>query len=224
MSRAHASISPPFLSVQPLRAGQSFHGASDTGPSEQPVDRQLSCIAGFYGHEHQAQTTAAQIRREHGLGSSQLLLLSPQDAPRKRFSRLARLWSGHRLAGRQSAFEGHLSVPLLGLAVMMLLAWAALLWSDGQSVFSQTPTQAGLGSLGGLLALAGAAAWLRQRNRKRSRPHVRRFELRVQQQLALGHWALVVCKLPWAQQAGVLAQLRAGSLRWCAVAEPSARL
>jgi len=200
-------------------ASRPTPGAPDTGPSEHPVDRLLSCIAGFYGDEEQARSKAEQIRQEHGLGSAQLVLLSPRDAARKQFSRLAGLWAGHWPAGRQSLVDGHLSTALLAVAVLALAGWGTVLWSDDPGIFSQAPT---LAWLGGPLGLGLVAAWLLQR--KSTRPHVRRFESRVQQQLAQGHWALVVCKLPWAQQAGVLALLRTGSLRWCAVAEPSARL
>jgi hypothetical protein len=166
-----------------------------------------------------ARNTAAQIRREYGLAPTQMVLLSPGDATRKQFSRLAGLWSGYWPAGRQSVGYGRWGMALLGVAVLLLAGWAAAQWSDDQSLFSQSPLLAGLG---GLLALGLVAAWLLQR--RYTRPHVRRFESRVQQQLAQGHWAVVVCKLPWAQQAGVLQRLRANSFRWCAVAEPSARI
>ena len=188
-------------------------------PTEQPVDRLLSCIAGFYLDEHQVRHTAEQIEHEHGLALSQMVLLSPRDAPRKQFSRLASLWAGHWPAGRQSVVDRYLSTVLLGLALLILAVWITAPWWDDPSFFGAVPTPAWLG---GPLGLALVAAW--RLHRQYNRPHVRRFESRVQQQLALGHWALVVCKLPWAQQASVLALLRAGSLRWCAVAEPSTRI
>ena len=219
MPRVHTSVNSPYRPLGPPLAGQSSRSAPDAGPSEQAVVRLLSCIAGFYGDEWQARSTAERMRRKYGLASTQLVLLSPRDATRKQFSRLAALWSGHWPAGRQSVVHRYLSTVMLGVAVLMLAGWAAVLWSDDASRFSQAPT---LAWLGGPLGLGLVAVWLLQR--QHTRPHVRRFESRVQQQLALGHWALVVCKLPWAQQAGVLALLRADSLRWCAVAEPSAKI
>ena len=219
MSRVHVSVNPPTFASRPVLASGAVRVAPDAGPSEQPVDRLLSCIAGFYGNEEQARNKAAQIQRAHGLAGAQLVLLSPRDAPRQQFSRLAKQWAGHWPAGRQSPVGGHLSTGLLALAILLLLGWGTVMWSDDPGFFSQSPA---LAWLGGSMGLGLVAVWLFQR--KRTRPHVRRFESRVQQQLAQGHWALVVCKLSWAQQAGVLALLRAGSLRWCAVAEPSARL
>ena len=179
----------------------------------------LSCIAGFYLDERQARHTAEQIGCEHGLALSQMVLLSPRDAPPKQFSRLASLWAGHWPAGRQSVVDRYLSTVLLGLALLILAVWMTVLWWDDPSFFGEVPTVAWLG---GPLGLALVVA--RRLHRQYNRPHVRRYESRVQQQLALGHWALVVRKLPWAQQASVLALLRAGSVRWCAVAEPSTRI
>ena len=219
MARVQPLFNSPPRPLPPLRVRQSSGGVQDTVPSEQSVDRLLSCIAGFYLDERQARSAAEQIAREHGLALTQMVLLSPRDAPRKQFSRLASLWAGHWPAGRQSVVDRYLSTALLGLAMLILMVWMAVLWLDDASFFGDVPTMAWLG---GPLGLALVAAWLL--HRQYSRPHVRRFESRVQQQLALGHWALVVCKLPWAQQASVLALLRAGSLRWCAVAEPSSRI
>ena len=175
-------------------------------------------MAGFYGDEWLARNTAEIIRREHGLASTQLLLLSPRDAPRQRFAQLAELWAGHWPAGRQSILDGPLKLALPGV-VVLLAGWATVLWSDDPSLVSPAGT---LAWLGGTLVLGVVAAWAL--HRQFIRPHVRRFESRVQQQLAQGNWALVVCKLPWAHQAGVLECLRANSLRWCAVAEPTAKL
>ena len=219
MARVQPLFNSPPRSRQPLHAGRSSVGAQDTVPTAQPVDRLLSCIAGFYQDERQARHAAEQIGHEHGLALSQMVLLSPRDAPRKHFSRLASLWAGHWPAGHQSVVDRYLSTVLLGLALLILAGWMTVLWWDNASIFGEVPTVAWLG---GPLGLALVAAWLL--HRQHNRPHVRRFESRVQQQLALGHWALVVCKLPWTQQASVLALMRAGSLRWCAVAEPSARI
>lgn len=219
MARVQPLLNRPPRPLPPLKVCRSSGGAQDTVPTEQPVDRLLSCIAGFYLDERQARHTAEQIGREHGLALSQMVLLSPRDAPRKQFSRLASLWAGHWPAGRQSVVDRYLSTVLLGLALLILAVWMTELWLDDASFFGEVPT---LAWLGGPIGLALVAAWLLYR--QYNRPHVRRFESRVQQQIALGHWALVVCKLPWAQQASVLALLRAGSLRWCAVAEPSTRI
>ena len=132
---------------------------------------------------------------------------------------MAALWAGYWPAGRQSVPNGRLSLALLGGLVILLAGWAAVLWSQDPSLFSRALS---LVWLGGLLGLGLVVAWFSRR--QFIRPHVRRFESRVQQQLANGHWALVVCKLPWAHQAGVLELLRVNSLRWCAVAEPTAKL
>ena len=218
MPHAHTLDNSPSQSLLPQSAGRSSHRPPDVGASERAVDRLLSYIAGFYGDEWLARHTAEQIRHEQGLTATQLVLLSPQDAPRKQFERLAMLWAGHWPAGRQSVVDRHLSAALLGAAALLLAAWATVLWSDDPNMFIHAPT---LGWLSGCLGLGLVTAWLSQR--QHIRPHVRRFKSRVQQQLAQGHWAVVVCKLPWAQQADVLAQLRAGSLRWCAVAEPTAK-
>ena len=219
MARVQPLFNSPPRPLSPVRVRNSSRSYQDTGPSEQPVNRLLSCIAGFYLDERTARDTAAQIGREHGVSLNQMVLLSPRDAPRKRFSRLASLWAGHWPTGRQSLVDRHLSTVLLGLALVILAVWVAVLGLDDPGFFGEVPT---LAWLAGPFGLGLMAAWLL--HRQYTRPHVRRFESRVQQQLALGHWAVVVCKLPWAQQASVLALLRAGSLRWCAVAEPSNRI
>ena len=231
MSRGQNSGKSSPRPLRPLPAVRAIQSAPDAGPSEQAADRLLSCIAGFYGDERQARSTAEQIQREHGLVLTQMVLLSPRDAPRKQFSRLVALWSGHWPASRQSIVKGRLSMVSLGVLVLLLAVWATVLWSDYPGLFNTTLTLPWLdGPLGprlgprlGLgLGLGKMAVWLLRR--RQTRPRARRFETRVQQQLARGHWALVVCKLPWAQQAGVLALLRAGSLHSCAVADPSTRL
>ncbi len=219
MARVQPLFNSPPRPLSPVPVRSSSRSYQDTGPSEQPVNRLLSCIAGFYLDEREARDTAAQIGREHGVSLNQMVLLSPRDAPRKRFSRLASLWAGHWPTGRQSLVDRHLSTVLLGLAMVILAVWVAVLGLDDPGFFGEVPT---LAWLAGPFGLGLMAAWLL--HRQYTRPHVRRFESRVQQQLALGHWAVVVCKLPWAQQASVLALLRAGSLRWCAVAEPSNRI
>lgn len=174
MSRVHASVNPPILSVRSGSASRSARDAAETRPFEQPVDRLLSCIAGFYGDEEQARSKAAQMRHQHGLTSTQLVLLSPRDAPRKQFARLAGLWAGNWPAGRQPLVDGHLSTALLAVAMLLLVGWGTVLWSDDPGVFSRSPT---LAWLGGSLGLGLVAVWLLQR--KRTRPHVRRFESRV---------------------------------------------
>ena len=227
MPRAQALASSPSRPVSappddalPRDAPDTVpYDAPDTVPYERTVDRLLSGIAGFYLCEHQARSKAEQIRLEYGLKDTQLVLLSPRDAPRTQFSRLAGLWYDHWPADRQSIIDRRLSLALLAVAALLLATWTILLGSDEEALVSQASM---LAWLVGPLGLGLLATWLLRR--QYIRPHVRRFESRVRQQLGLGHWALVVCKLNWAQQSGVLALLRAGSLRWCAVAEPTARL
>ena len=219
MPATHAMGHRPIPPLRPLLAVTGARGEPDTVPSKQAVDRLLSCMAGFYSDEGLARNTAEKIQRVHGLASNQLVLLRPQDSPSQQFARMAALWAGYWPAGRQSVPNGRLSLALLGGLVILLAGWAAVLWSQDPSLFSRALS---LVWLGGLLGLGLVVAWFSQR--QFIRPHVRRFESRVQQQLAKGHWALVVCKLPWAHQAGVLELLRVNSLRWCAVAEPTAKL
>ena len=121
MARVQPLFNSPPRPLPPLRVSQSSGGVQDTVPSEQSVDRVLSCIAGFYLDERQARNSAEQIGREHGLALTQMVLLSPRDAPRKQFSRLASLWAGHWPAGRQSVVDRYLSTALLGLAMLILM-------------------------------------------------------------------------------------------------------
>lgn len=208
-------------SADPMRlppAGRS----SQTGPASnlpgQTVDRPLSCIAGFYGDEWMARRTAKVMRLEYGLTTAQVVLLSPRDAPSEKFARMAQLWAGQWPVRRQSVLDRRTGLALLGVVLLLLAGWPAVLWAKDQSLFNPALNLAWLGGLSGLGVVA-----VRTVQRPTLRPHARRFESRVQQQIADGHWALVVCKLPRAHQAGVLALLRTNSLRWCAVAEPSAK-
>lgn len=218
MSLAFASVHASAEPMRPPPTGRS----SQTGPAAnlpgQTVDRLLSCIASFYGDEWMARRTAKMLQREYGLTTAQVVLLSPRDAPSEKFARMADLWAGQWPARRQSVLDRRTGLALLGV-VLLLAGWAAMLWAKDQSPISHPLN---LASLGGLLGLGLVAFWTLQR--PNTQPHARRFESRVQQQIADGHWALVVCKLPRAHQAGVLELLRANSLRWCAVAEPSAKL
>lgn len=211
----HASAGP----LRPPPAGRSPQAGPVSNLPGQTADRPLSCIAGFYGDEWMARRTAKMMRHEYGLSTAQLVLLSPRDAPSEKFARMAELWAGQWPVRRQSVLNRRTGLALLSAVLLLLVGWAAVLWAKDQSFFSHALN---LAWLGGLLGLGVVAFWtLHQPN---SRPHARRFESRVQQQIADGHWALVVCKLPRAHQAGVLALLRTNSLRWCAVAESSAKL
>lgn len=215
LATAHGSAAP----LRPPLAGQTFQNRPDAVPSEQAVDRLLSCMAGFYADERTARKCAAELRQAHGLASTQLVLLSPRDAAGRQFARMAKLWASDWPARRPA--DGQVSMAFLGVVILLLLlaGWTTLIWSNNESLFNLVPM---LAWLGGLLGLGVVVAWLLLW--PSPRPHVRRFESRVQQQLAQGRWAVVLCKLPWAHQAGALAMLRANSVRWCAVAEPSARL
>ena len=211
-------------SAKPMRLPPAGRSAQ-TGPASnlpgQTVDRPLSCIAGFYGDEWMARRTAKMMRREYGLTTAQMVLLSPRDAPSEKFALMAELWAGQWPVKRQSVLDRHTGLALLGVVLLLLLllaGWPAVLWTKDQSLFSPALN---LAWLGGLLGLGVVAFWTVQRPNNRA--HARRFESRVQQQIADGHWALVVCKLPRAHQAGVLELLRTNSLRWCAVAESAAK-
>ena len=210
----HASAKPMRLPP----AGRSAQTGPASNLSGQTVERPLSCIAGFYGDEWMARRTAKMMRLEYGLTTAQMVLLSPRDAPSEKFARMAELWAGEWPVRRQSVLDRRTGLALPGVLLLLLAGWAAVLWAKDQSLFSPALN---LAWLGGLLGLGVVAFWTVRR--PNTRPHARRFESRVQQQIADGHWALVVCKLHRAHQAGVLELLRSNSLRWCAVAESSAK-
>lgn len=191
--------------------------AAQTNRTSQPIHRPLSCMAGFFENEASARAAMHQLRLLHGLQSSQFVLLSPRDAAPETFARLARRWSGRWHHGGASG--GDFRWRLAGLVGSLLLLLAGLVWVMDDSLPPGLLMMAGLGAvlLVSLVAALAALHWPEP-------PHVRRFETSVQKQLVEGCWGLVAHNLPWGRQAGVVALLRGNSLRWCAVAQPGAKL
>jgi len=209
MTLAHSTFS------RPNSPSSAF--ANDSSRVKQPVHRPLSCMAGFFGGEAAARAAVHQLRLHHGLQSSQFVLLSPRDAAPASFARLARRWSGRWHDGE--APGGDFRWRLAGLAGSLVLLLGGLVALLDDNLPSGALMMAGLGAILGVLLVATLAAlnWPEPMR-------IRRFETSVQQQLADGYWCLVAHNLPWGRQAGVVALLRGDSLRWCAVAQPGAKL
>lgn len=197
----------------PAAASRSQPADVRSGHGQRP----LSCIAGFYGEQAHSRAAARQLQVELGLQAAQVVMLSPRDAGPTQFARKSRRWSGGWRARAQS---GSVSPgAAIALAVLLLLSIAAGGWvlaaeaSDGLLLMGVA-----LAVVCGALAAGLAAAFWPQPPRRR------RFETSVQQQLAEGCWAVVVHGVAGHRQAAVVDLLRGGSLRWCAVAAPAARL
>ncbi|MDO9285906.1 MAG: hypothetical protein Q7U26_13470 [Aquabacterium sp.] len=182
-----------------------------------PINRVLACMAGFFRLEAEAQAAAQQLSRAHGLSRAQCMLLGPADATPRRFERRARQWaSPWQASGRPPWSERwrHAGALLLLGALLAALWW----WPDwhlSDDLYWPSLVATPLAGAG-LVALV-AMFWRRA-------PRPRRFDQRVREQLASGAWAVVVHDVPAQRQAGVVALLRASSLKWCGEAAPAQRL
>ncbi len=188
-------------------------------PGSDPAtpDRLLDCMAGFYRSGLAARLAEQKLRQTHGLSASQLVLLGPNDASRQRFSRHAQGWApdgAHDPAMQLSDgwLAGAAGAVLAGLA---MLVWLTISYPQPED-WPALPIPLAL--LFGAVAGAGLVAVLAWP------PTPQRFDNNVRQQLQLGCWALVACRVPWACQAGVVAVMRQGSDKWCAVAPRMHRL
>lgn len=194
----------------------SAHGVFPGSDPATP-DRLLECMAGFYRSGLAARQAAEKLRQDHGLSSSQLVLLGPADASRLRFARHALGWAPddarepvmQRGDGWLASVVGAL---LAGLAMVVWLTNDYPQPEDWPALWIPLAVLCGAALGAGLVA---ALAWPRT-------PH--RFDINVRQQLQLGCWALVACRVPWACQADVVAEMRQGSDKWCAVAPRMHRL
>jgi len=198
----------------PLMAGTS----GETMSRHPSTGRAIKSLAGFCPGEAEVQALALRLARAHGLQPSQLVRLGPDDAAPARFAGQARRWSGDR-PSPLPLWAGHRPAAMaLGalLAAGPAAAWAWGAVGHGDAIRLLVPTAALLAGL-----LAGAALGRRGAVRPQ---RLGRFEHSIQRQLAAGHWALVVHGLPPGRQAGVVAMVRAGSLRWCAVEANARRL
>lgn len=191
---------------------------TETTPAEAaPINRVLACMAGFFRLEAEALAAAQQLTRTHGLSRAQWVLLRPVDATTHRFARNARQWAIPWQA------NGHLPGPdrwrLAGAVLLLGAVLAASWWLPDW----QLPDDLH-GPVLAVTLLAGAALVALVMAFWRPVPRPRRFDQRVREQLASGAWALVVHDVPAERQAGVVALLRASSLKWCGEAAPAQRL
>jgi hypothetical protein len=159
--------------------------------------------------------TAEQLQRVQGLMPSQLTLVGPVDASRTRFGRVARQWTPRPAAG-DAVGKLWIAAALGGLLAGASLATWLTLGVDLEA--QELVLLAMLAVLAGAAAGAGVARLLR----RNSQPE--RFDRIVRRQLGAGRWALVVSAVPWSQQASVLSLVRAGCLKWCAMALAPYRL
>lgn len=197
--------------VAPVAHG-TFPGSEETTP-----DRLLECMASFYRSGLAARLAEQNLRQSHGLLASQLVLLGPADASRLRFARHALGWAPDEA---RDPMMQHGDGWLAGVAGALLAGLAMLVWltvnypqpEDWPNLFIPLALMLGAALGAGLVAVL---AWPR-------RPQ--RFDVNVRQQLQLGCWALVACRVPWSRQAEVVAQMRHGSDKWCAVAPRMHRL
>jgi hypothetical protein len=177
----------------------------------------LACIAGFYGELAHVREAARQLQADLGLQPSQMVMLSPRDAGSTQFALKSRRWSG---GWRARAQAGSVSPgAVVALAGLLMLSIGVGGWvlaaeaSDGLLLLGISLAVV----CGGLAAGLAVSFWT-------GPPRRRRFETSVQQQLAEGCWAVVVHGVAGPRQAAVVDLLRGGSLRWCAVVAPAARL
>ena len=200
-----------------LRKTEFTESAGTDADRADTPDRLLSCMAGFYPSQAQAQAALRSVQVAQHLLPAQPVLLSPADAGCLRFARLSRQWASDQQGGAPRRLGGVLLASAVGASLASLAALAVLLWEAPEFDAWLVMMLLALQGLGGLLGAGLFALWVRLRPRHR-------FDEQVRQQLSLGCWALVLYQVPWAGQAAVVRLLRSTSLRWCASAPHSRRL
>ncbi len=187
--------------------------AAETARDDQPITRQIACMAAFYGDEAQAQATLAGLAQLPGLGPAHWAVLAPADAAPRRFARLSRRWAAPFQANRAPPRS-----PLWRLSGMGLLlaAAVALLWWLQTEPYDIDPGQAPLIWTGLVVAALAGASLVMLGGGWRQPPRPRRFDRQVQLALAAGRWVVVVQGLPWTVQHGAVTLLRGQCIGWCA--------
>jgi hypothetical protein len=180
-------------------------------------------VAGFYANARQAEAVAATLRRQHGLGRSQLAVINPAGLTRRAFRREARQWQQHRPRGawRHTLRQAprHLAVGAAaglltgGLAALVghvgHVGHALLAGPDmGPQAWAWLQLGGWAGAVAGIAAAAAVAAF---------RPR-HRFDETMRRKLRQGQCAVVVHGLSTDDEAPVLAYLQATSHSWCAEA------